>query len=1004
MKILVARFFGLYACFLLVVPGLLFRAQGQILQSVSKLDPGLAPSGGSGDSAAPVISSDGRFVLFASTANNLLVTSNQSAIPGLFPPRLNVFLRDRLAGTTTLVSINSAGTGGGNGDSLPVELSTTGQYALFESSASDLVDGDTNNATDVFVRDLVNARTLLVSANTNGVPGNGVSRSPAMTPDGKYVAFVSSASNLIRDDTNRIADIFVRDLQAQLTALVSVGAASTNRSIPGSGSSEAPLISADGRYIAFYSTATNLVRGVRSLGEIYIRDQVGGSTVWASAGARAALLAAFGKTNAVSFNHALGADGQFLAFETCLIGATTNGLILRYNLATGSTDLVHTNAAIPFGPYEELHSLEMTPDGRFIAFVANTNGTSGYSTCVQLWDATTGVSTLVSGDLAGNVTTNSICDWPTMDRSGRYVAFLSSAINLVTNAVPGDYHLYVRDTQQNAITLLDADTNGVGSLISPVTMPRLSADGRFAAFHAADGRLVTNDLNRDSDVFVRDLAVGTVELVSVRDPALPSATPNGPSGLLPMSVNADGRSIAFASEAENLVANDTNQCRDIFVRDLATGTTTLVSVATNGFSGDGLSTDPSIGADGRYVAFTSSADNLVAGDTNKYQDVFVRDLEAGTTILVSLNSTGTGPGNKGSYAPTLSADGRYVLFRSQAVNLAPGSFTGENLFLRDLQAGTNYALTTAGLVAAAVTPDGRFVAVADKPGAATGLIYVWDSLAAARIYTNSGVVAVTNVAISPDGNRLAYWTGSGLQLYGADRAANTNWLIASGTAPISRPVLRFDRSGQSLAYTAGTNSQVYLYDFATQNSLLVSHAADPAGAPDGPSDSPDITADGRFVAYRGAASNVVAGDTNGVPDIFLFDRQTGSNTLVSAGLSGTQLANNRSLTPVFSGDGRTLLFQSWATDILPGDFNHSSDVIAYTLLYAVLLPGEAADPRPWLSWPWVASKTYRVEYRDSLQDPDWKELGGTVTNAGTKAWLQDSGPAPDHRFYRILAF
>ena len=155
-----------------------------------------------------------------------------------------------------------AGNGGGNGDSFPTGISTNGQYALFESSASDLVAGDTNNASDIFVRDVVNGLTTLVSVSTNGTSGNGrIARGSVMTGDGRYVAFVSTASNLISFASgypNNIANVFIRDLQASTTKLVSAGAP-TNAIPPitGTGSSESPEITPDGRYVAFYSTATN---------------------------------------------------------------------------------------------------------------------------------------------------------------------------------------------------------------------------------------------------------------------------------------------------------------------------------------------------------------------------------------------------------------------------------------------------------------------------------------------------------------------------------------------------------------------------------------------------------------------------------------------------------------------------------------------------------------------------------------------------------------------------
>src|SRR5262249_2042446 len=150
------------------------------------------------------------------------------------------------------------------------------------------------------------------------------------------------------------------------------------------------------------------------------------------------------------------------------------------SLSTSTTDIVHTNAAAATGPYEDFHSLDITPDGYSIVFIANTNGNN--STCAQLWDASTGNSTLVSGDLNNHVPAGSTCDWPTIDPSGRFVVFQSSAANITTNVVVGDYHLYRRDLQAGVTTLLDVDTNGVGSTVSPGAVPSMSANGRLVAF------------------------------------------------------------------------------------------------------------------------------------------------------------------------------------------------------------------------------------------------------------------------------------------------------------------------------------------------------------------------------------------------------------------------------------------------------------------------------------------------------------------------------------------
>jgi Tol biopolymer transport system component len=239
----------------------------------------------------------------------------------------------------------------------------------------------------------------------------------------------------------------------------------------------------------------------------------------------------------------------------------------------------------------------------------------------------------------------------------------------------------------------------MGRSVNPQTAPRLSADGRWVAFAAPDSNLVTNDNNRDYDIFIRDAASNAVDLVSVRAAGLPSASPNGLSELSQFSVDNDGTHFAFASEGANLVPNDTNGCRDIFVRNLVTGATTLATVSTNGInSANRMSSGPAMSAGGGYVAFSSYATDLVPGDANLASDVFVRNLQSGTTLLVSVATNGTSSGNQGSSRPAISSDGRYVLFRSKATTLASGPYTAnsENLFLRDLQLGVTRALTVGG--------------------------------------------------------------------------------------------------------------------------------------------------------------------------------------------------------------------------------------------------------------------------------------------------------------------
>src|SRR5262249_45244793 len=163
------------------------------------------------------------------------------------------------------------------------------------------------------------------------------------------------------------------------------------------------------RFVVFTSTATNLVSGVRAIGDVYVRDLVAGTTTWASTGARAAAFASIQSSNITCFSPAISEDGQYVAFEAGK-NASAVGVIVRYNLGTVLTDVVHTNAALTMGPLEDSRSLDMTPDGRFIAFVANTNGNAGTTTCICVWDAQSASITLGSPDLNGQVSANTICD------------------------------------------------------------------------------------------------------------------------------------------------------------------------------------------------------------------------------------------------------------------------------------------------------------------------------------------------------------------------------------------------------------------------------------------------------------------------------------------------------------------------------------------------------------------------------------------------------------------
>lgn len=212
--------------------------------------------------------------------------------------------------------------------------------------------------------------------------------------------------------------------------------------------------------------------------------------------------------------------------------------------------------------------------------------------------------------------------------------------------------------------------------------PAISADGRLVAFDSYANNLVSGDTDPFSDAFVRDLGSGTTIHAS---PGPGGVQGNGNSAI--PSISADGRYVAFQSTATNLVHVDTNALQDIFVHDLQTGTTQRVSVDSNGTQANQDSFNAKISRDGRYVAFESTATNLVAGDTSAFSDVFAHDAWTGSTIRVSVDSSGA-QGNGRSTKPDISGDGRYVVFESTATNLVPADMNLQtDVFIHDLLTG-----------------------------------------------------------------------------------------------------------------------------------------------------------------------------------------------------------------------------------------------------------------------------------------------------------------------------
>ncbi len=267
---------------------------------------------------------------------------------------------------------------------------------------------------------------------------------------------------------------------------------------------------------------------------------------------------------------------------------------------------------------------------------------------------------------------------------GRYVVFESSAVQLVCTDFNTFADVYVRDRQTGANTVVSLTSTGLASNNHSFDSG-ITPDGRFVVFGSQATNLVPGDTNGFLDIFVRDREAGTTERVSVS-----SGGAQGDMHSFHPTISADGRYVSFVSFAGNLVAGDTNNREDVFVHDRQTLTTERVSVGNAAEQAEGGSHSADISADGRYVSFTSTAGNLFPGVTGFFTGIFVRDRLLGTTTLVSVNATGGVP-NRGSREPAISADGRYVAYSSNATDIVvPDTNNGffSSVFLHDRQAGT----------------------------------------------------------------------------------------------------------------------------------------------------------------------------------------------------------------------------------------------------------------------------------------------------------------------------
>ncbi|HEY3570273.1 MAG TPA: hypothetical protein VGP73_20250 [Thermoanaerobaculia bacterium] len=959
-------------------------AAGQI-ELISKADP-LPDSAGTGFVSA--LSADGRYVLFQSDAPNLV--PGQADSNDFYDVFLRdqvagtTTLISHEAGKPATASPAE-----GQWGSLDASLSADGRYAVFASLGIRLVPGqnDANHASDVFLYDRVTGTTTLVS-HASGDPGttaDGLSAGAAISADGSSVVFYSTAGNLVAGQTAtggpRKTNVFLYSRATGSLILLSHAAGAP--AATGNDTSAGAAISVDGAYVAFWSAATNLVAGVTETGpatDVFLWQRATGALSLVSHASGSAVTPGSGS----SFDPQISADGRWISFfsqarnlvagQTAGPGAAVDNLYL-FDRVSGQTRLVSHASGSPLitagtGDSEFAGGFSASADGRYVAFTSaapnlvagQANLASGNN--VFLYDRVADASVLVSHNRDSQTTSpaHPSSRLPSVSADGRYVAYESAAVDLVPHQtdVPSSFDLFVYDrAARTSVLASHVRTSLTTAADGDSGFARISADGGTVAFdsHANDLGEGQVDPQRFQDVFLFNRKSAEVTALTGRDPDLPSTAPFGPSSA--RAISADGRYVLLASKAAGLVPGQVDQpwtyefeapgTWDLFLRDRVTGKTTLLShTAASPLTAAGTVAQqelPLLSADGQFAAFAETTPS-----TSSFPEkLYLYDLKADRLTLVNHQPGAPGQADGTGRPEAINADGRYLAYTCRGCHL-PGGDAVNGIFLYDRATGTSTPVDHASgnlgrsgdgvLPSAGLSADGRFLVFLSDAGdlvpgqtgpAGQQKVFLYDRATGA-------VTLVSHAAGSSS-------TGGNADSSHAAISADGRWIAFSSAATDLVP-------GQ---VDANGKTNVFLYDRLSGTTVLVSHAASsPAPAGDGGSGDlfrvPNaLSADGRFLAFVSAASDLVPSlvNPNKTYAVYLYDRLSGGITLVSHALGApTTVPNDGTYDLALSADGSRVAFVTYATDVAPGQSaaSRSADLILYERATGALTRAGRAYP------------------------------------------------------------
>jgi hypothetical protein len=817
-------------------------------------------------------------------------------------------------GNVVLVSTSNRGVLKANDESSDPALSADGKKVAFPTKATNLDPSDTDSISDIYIKDLSTGDIMLASTSDSGVKGNGHSASPSLSSDGTKVAFGSTATNLDPADTDTISDIYVKDL---ITGDLTL-ATTSDAGVKGNGSNADISLSGNGSKVAFVSTATNLDPADTDLfGDIYVKELTTGDIALASTSDVGV------KGNSESSGANISADGTAVAFATDssnLDAGDTDSIadVFVKTLPTGNITLASTSdAGVKGNDYS--FSPTLSSNGAKVGFESQASNLdpadSDRVNDIFVKDLTSGDIALASTS-SGNTKGNADSFQTVVSGDGSYVGFYSMATNLDPLDADAGFDVYVKDLVAGILILAsrsDAGVKGNGESLRVA----LASDGLTAAFESEADNLSPNDNDTSSDIFVKDLSTGNTSLASWTPFFVKG---NGNSSLFFTSLSGDGTTIAFESAATNLDPLDDDSASDIYVQDLSTGDVRLISTSDGGNKGNGFSFTPSIAEDGNTVAFVSASTNLDPSDTDSIPDVYVKDLVTGDISLASTSDSEVkADGESGS--PVLPADGSFVAFASEATNLDPAdtdSFT--DIFVKNLVTGD---LTLASTSSNGVKGNSDSF----QPTLSEDATQVAFASQATNLDPSDtdgfGDVYVKDLSVG--GLTLASTSDLGIKGNGQSEVPS---ISADGSrVAFSSEATNLDPSD------ADPFADVYVKDLSTADIVLASTSDMGVKGIQGGA-TPRLSADGGKVAFTSASSNLDPADGDSLLDIYVKTLSTGSIALASTSDAGVK-GNGLSDVPSLSADGTRVGFRSSASNLDVSDSDSLSDVYVKELPVAV---------------------------------------------------------------------